>query len=201
MVAATFVLGASANATHGAAPELPKTAQPGELGRMVNPFIGTGGVAYVCGNEFPGATVPLGMMRLSPDTFAKSGGDAMNSSGYYYRDERMLGFSHTRLSGTGATDGGNFLVVPAVAPFTKDTRRLGLDAPLRPRQGAGVPRLLRDRAGRAGGRGRVDRHAPRGRASLHVRRRPSPTAIRRNERGRRRKGTNVLLPGLDLGLA
>ena len=29
----------------------------GKLGRDVNPFIGTGGISYLCGNNFPGATV------------------------------------------------------------------------------------------------------------------------------------------------
>ena len=73
---------------------------PGELGRHVNPFIGTGGIWYLCGNMFPGATTPFGMVRLSPDTVSNGGRRASNSSGYYYRDERILGFSHTRLSGT-----------------------------------------------------------------------------------------------------
>jgi predicted alpha-1,2-mannosidase len=36
-------------------------------------------------------------------------------SGYFYGDQKILGFSHTRLVGTGAIDGGNFLVVPATA--------------------------------------------------------------------------------------
>jgi len=35
-------------------------AQPLELGRRVNPFIGTGGFPRVCGNNFPGAMVPFG---------------------------------------------------------------------------------------------------------------------------------------------
>src|SRR4051794_41648509 len=85
---------------------------PGTLGSEVNPFIGTGGVTYLCGNTFPGATVPFGMMRLSPDTVSPVGRRASNTSGYYYPDSRILGFSHTRLAGTGATDGGNFLVIP-----------------------------------------------------------------------------------------
>jgi putative alpha-1,2-mannosidase len=32
--------------------------------KLVNPFIGTGGH----GHTYPGATVPFGMMQLSPDT-------------------------------------------------------------------------------------------------------------------------------------
>ena len=99
------------------------SSRAGELGRLVNPFIGTGGITYLCGNDFPGATVPFGMVRLSPDTVSTSGRKASNMSGYYYGDERILGFSHTRLSGTGAVDGGNFLVVPNVAPVSGQVSR------------------------------------------------------------------------------
>ena len=95
--------------------KLQTQAQPLELGRRVNPFIGTGGFPWVCGNNFPGAMVPFGMVRLGPETvsiqFHKR---AVNTSGYYYGDDQVLGFSHTRLNGTGATDGGHFLVVPAL---------------------------------------------------------------------------------------
>lgn len=99
------------------------TVQPGALGKDVNPFIGTGGVAYLCGNNFPGATVPFGMVRLSPDTVTAQGRGATNSSGYFYSDPRILGFSHTRLAGTGATDGGNFLVIPCTAQSAATQRR------------------------------------------------------------------------------
>ncbi len=101
--------------------------QPGTLGRDVNPFIGTGGVTYLCGNDFPGAAVPFGMMRLSPDTVSLLGRRASNSSGYYYPDPHILGFSHTRLAGTGATDGGNFLVIPCTAETAK-SRHHGLNS-------------------------------------------------------------------------
>jgi putative alpha-1,2-mannosidase len=101
---------------------------PGELGRRVNPFIGTGGIYYLSGFTFPGATVPFGMVRLSPDTVSNGGRRALNTSGYYYRDERIIGFSHTRLSGTGATDGGNFLVIPSVERPANELPRHGLNA-------------------------------------------------------------------------
>ena len=39
-------------------------AQTINYGTYVNPFIGTGGH----GHTFPGATVPFGMVQLSPDT-------------------------------------------------------------------------------------------------------------------------------------
>ena len=65
--------------------------------KYVNPLIGTDWV----GNTYPGATVPFGMVRLSPDN-GKSGWDYI--AGYYYPDTMIAGFSHTHLSGTGAGD-------------------------------------------------------------------------------------------------
>ena len=114
----------------GDPPKPNPAVQPGKLGRDVNPFIGTGGVSYLCGNNFPGATVPFGMVRLSPDTISRLGIRAINSSGYYYGDQRIVGFSHTRLAGTGATDGGNFLVIPCTAETAKSHRR-GLNSRIR----------------------------------------------------------------------
>jgi len=93
--------------------KLQTKVQPGELGRQVNPFIGTGGYPWVCAHNFPGAMVPFGMVRLGPETTSMLlHKRALNTSGYYYGDEQVLGFSHTRLNGTGATDGGHFLVLP-----------------------------------------------------------------------------------------
>ena len=90
------------------------SVNPGDLGKYVNTFIGTGGYPWVCGNDFPGASMPFGMVRLSPDTESIFGNQALNTSGYFYGDNKIMGFSHTRLCGTGATDGGHFRVVPAV---------------------------------------------------------------------------------------
>src|SRR5580700_10558011 len=113
----------------GESPAVAPATKPGLLGRHVNPFIGTGGLFYLCGNEFPGACLPFGMVRLGPDTVSSGGSRALNTSGYYYRDERVLGFSHTRLLGTGATDGGQFLVIPSAGTQPSDALRHGLDAP------------------------------------------------------------------------
>lgn len=73
--------------------------------RFVNPFIGTGGH----GHTFPGATVPFGMVQLSPDTRLE-GWDGC--SGYHYSDKYIYGFSHTHLSGTGCSDYGDLLLMP-----------------------------------------------------------------------------------------
>lgn len=72
---------------------------------FVNPFIGTGGH----GHTYPGATMPFGMMQLSPDT-RLDGWDGC--SGYHYSDDEIYGFSHTHLSGTGVSDYGDILLMP-----------------------------------------------------------------------------------------
>lgn len=79
------------------------TLQAGEITKYVNPFIGTGAIdGGLSGNNYPGATSLFGMIQLSPDTSeAPNWGDA---SGYDYNRNTIFGFSHTRLSGTGASD-------------------------------------------------------------------------------------------------
>ena len=79
------------------------TLQAGEITKYVNPFIGSGAIdGGLSGNNYPGATSPFGMIQLSPDTSeAPKWGDA---SGYDYNRNTIFGFSHTRLSGTGASD-------------------------------------------------------------------------------------------------
>ena len=71
----------------------------------VNPLIGTGGH----GHTYPGATMPFGMIQLSPDT-RLDGWDGC--SGYHYTDSYIYGFSHTHLSGTGISDYGDVLLMP-----------------------------------------------------------------------------------------
>lgn len=73
----------------------------------VNPMIGTDAHGHV----FPGATVPFGMVQLSPDTRDNTWD---GSSGYHYSDTSILGFSHNHLTGTGCPDLGNILVMPTV---------------------------------------------------------------------------------------
>ena len=80
---------------------------PKEYTDSVNVFIGTGGH----GHTFPGATLPHGIVQLSPDT-RLFGWDAC--SGYYYDDTSIMGFTHTHLSGTGIGDYGDILFMPVV---------------------------------------------------------------------------------------
>src|SRR5688500_228526 len=77
------------------------------LTRHVDPFIGT--AAH--GHTYPGATMPFGMVQLSPDT-RLTGWDGC--SGYHYSDRIIYGFSHTHLSGTGISDYGDVLLMPTV---------------------------------------------------------------------------------------
>jgi predicted alpha-1,2-mannosidase len=76
----------------------------------VDPFIGTG----AHGHTYPGATVPFGMVQLSPDN-GQSGWDWV--SGYHYSDSVIVGFSHTHLSGTGIGDLGDVLFMPVTTPI------------------------------------------------------------------------------------
>ena len=86
--------------------------------KYINPIIGT----QKMGHTFPGATVPFGMVQLSPDTDTlmyivngKYNPDMYKyCGGYQYDDKTIVGFSHTHLSGTGHSDLGDFLVMPTV---------------------------------------------------------------------------------------
>jgi len=86
----------------------------------VNPFIGTNEM----GHTYPGATVPFGMVQLSPetDTIQYSIGQGYIKdvyrycAGYQYSDKTIVGFSHTHFSGTGHSDLGDFLVMPTTGP-------------------------------------------------------------------------------------
>lgn len=96
------------------------TAQAGEITKYVNPFIGTGAIdGGLSGNNYPGATAPFGLIQLSPDTSeAPNWGDA---SGYDYNRNTIYGFSHTRLSGTGASDLIDISVMPTSSGRTSST--------------------------------------------------------------------------------
>jgi predicted alpha-1,2-mannosidase len=103
----------------------------------VDPMIGTGGHGHV----YPGATTPFGMVQLSPDT-DNARWDAC--SGYYADDKTLLGFSHTHLSGTGAGDGLDLLVVPAVGevklkPGTRDNAANSYRTPMSHAHETAVP--------------------------------------------------------------
>ncbi|SDJ05455.1 alpha-1,2-mannosidase, putative [Pedobacter sp. ok626] len=89
-----------------------------DLYKYVKPIIGT----QKMGHTYPGATVPFGMVQLSPDTdtlsYEENGRYNKDvyryCAGYQYDDPTIVGFSHTHYSGTGHSDLGDFLVMPTV---------------------------------------------------------------------------------------
>jgi putative alpha-1,2-mannosidase len=84
----------------------PPAAEP--LVQYVDPFIGTGGA----GRTFPGASMPGGLVQLSPDT---TGRGRESGAGYHYADSEIAGFSHTHLSGLAGADLCDILVMPVQA--------------------------------------------------------------------------------------
>jgi len=90
-----------------------------DVASFVDPFIGTD----AHGHTYPGATVPFGMVQLSPDT-RLTGWDGC--SGYHYSDSIVYGFSHTHLSGTGCSDYGDLLFMPTTGEIRLDN---GADKP------------------------------------------------------------------------
>jgi predicted alpha-1,2-mannosidase len=83
----------------------------------VDPMIGTGGD----GHTFPGATVPFGMIQLSPDTAMPDFKHAYKwAAGYRYDDHSILGFSHTHFSGSGHSDLGDVLLMPGTGAVQLD---------------------------------------------------------------------------------
>jgi len=106
-----------------ARPQSPATARPQTPAaddplQYVKPIVGT----QRMGHTYPGATVPFGMVQLSPDTDTipyelngKYNPDVYKyCAGYQYDDKTIVGFSHTHFSGTGHSDLGDFLVMPTV---------------------------------------------------------------------------------------
>jgi len=104
------------------------------LVQYVRPIIGT----QRMGHTYPGATVPFGMVQLSPDTDTipyeqngKYNPDVYKyCAGYQYDDKTIVGFSHTHFSGTGHSDLGDFLIMPSTGdlklnPGTADKPRSG----------------------------------------------------------------------------
>ncbi len=76
----------------------------------VDVFAGTrpGPSTFGGGHNYPGATLPFGMLQWSPDTTPA----APHSGGYDYRDHHITGFSLTHLSGAGCAVYGDFPFVP-----------------------------------------------------------------------------------------
>ncbi|ANQ48357.1 glycoside hydrolase family 92 protein [Flammeovirga sp. MY04] len=97
--------------------------EPVKYTSYVNPFVGTDGP----GNTYPGATVPHGMVQLSPDN-GISGWDRI--AGYFWPDSTIAGFSHTHLSGTGAGDLYDILVTPRNGKSDRVVVEAGYERPV-----------------------------------------------------------------------
>lgn len=78
---------------------------PQDYTKYVNHFIGTAAE----GNTFPGATVPFGMVQLSPEN---NNYEFQYNAGYKFTNNTIMGFAHTHLSGTGCPDLGDILMLP-----------------------------------------------------------------------------------------
>lgn len=91
-------------------------SQKNNFAQHVNPFIGTGGH----GHTFPGATVPFGMVQLSPDTRIDGSWDGCG--GYHYSDNVIYGFSHTHLNGVGVSDFGDIMLMPTMGEPSFDNK-------------------------------------------------------------------------------
>ena len=95
-----------------------QTKKTDNLIQYVHPIIGTQRMGHV----YPGATVPFGMVQLSPetDTVGYELDGKYNPkvysycAGYQYDDKTIVGFSHTHFSGTKHSDLGDFLIMPTV---------------------------------------------------------------------------------------
>jgi predicted alpha-1,2-mannosidase len=97
-------------------PEPAGTPAAAPLLQWVDPFIGTGGKGYGTGSAFPGPQVPFGLARPGPDT-GLVGGTAVSfahCSGYNFEDSVVLGFSQTRMHGTGIVDYGQVSFMPTL---------------------------------------------------------------------------------------
>jgi predicted alpha-1,2-mannosidase len=96
------------------------------LADHVEPLAGTspGPDTFGGGHNFPGATVPFGMVQFGPDT---TPADKNQRAGYDYRDHHLRGFSLTHLSGAGCSLYGDFPFVPTTEPLRSSPAVPGTD--------------------------------------------------------------------------
>ncbi len=73
----------------------------------IDPFIGTGSQ----GKDFPGASTPFGMAKVSPDTVTAG------VVSYYYSDKTVSGFSFTHIGGADGGELANLLTMATIGPL------------------------------------------------------------------------------------
>ena len=114
-----LLLALAASAVLLALPGAALGAAPGSAGpaHLVDVFAGTapGAGTFGGGHNFPGATVPFGMLQWSPDT---TPADQKGLGGDDFRDHHLRGFSLTHLSGAGCEIYGDFPFLPTTEPLT-----------------------------------------------------------------------------------
>lgn len=86
-----------------------QSAKPSGPAATVDPLIGTSTGPGDGNNLFPGATVPFGMVQLSPDT-------ENHGYGYHYADSTIKGFSMTHMSGPGCANEGDVFFTATTGP-------------------------------------------------------------------------------------
>ena len=96
------------------------TTRADDYTQFVNPFIGTqtDETGSLSGSTFPGATLPQGMVQLSPETEQMVTWDPC--CGYDYNKDKIYGFTHTHLSGTGCTDLIDVSLMPVSVDVSAD---------------------------------------------------------------------------------
>ncbi len=97
------------------------TSKNENVSSYVDPFIGTGGH----GHTYPGATVPFGMLQVSP---VNGISEWDWCSGYHYSDDVAIGFSHLSLSGTGIGDLADILFMPVNKAVDLSTNPISRDS-------------------------------------------------------------------------
>ena len=104
---------------------------PIDLLAHVDPRIATGGTGYNVGCAYPGATVPFGLAKPSPDTSSASGAafGAYHGGGYHSDDDHIQGFSQLHLHGVGLTDYGLVSLMPVDGMTAAATHEDGYRVP------------------------------------------------------------------------
>ena len=103
-------------------------------------FVGSGGFGFNFGSAFAGATAPAGLVKVGPDTRGPWGTIAfLHYSGYWYGDDRIQGFSHMHLHGTGATDYGVLAFMPSDGFDASRMTREGYESPFQKASEVGSP--------------------------------------------------------------
>jgi len=101
--------------------------------RWVSPVIGTGGVGFGVGSASIAPQRPFGMARPGPDGASAGGGAPTftHCSGYSFDDVTIVGFSQTRMHGTGIADYGTVGLMPTIGMTDAKTTQKGYRAPFK----------------------------------------------------------------------